>query len=74
MIEFFSLIYYYINVCMKIFQKNHFQIVSSSFKSLLNNENIDYIVLKMFLLFIRMISKVSSIFITYYVIWMLLYK
>jgi hypothetical protein len=58
----------------KFSKKHHFQIVSSSFKSLLNNENIDYIVLKVFLLFIRMISNVSSILIIYYVIWMLLYK
>jgi len=58
----------------KISKKHHFQIVSNSFRSLLNNENIDYIVLKMFLLFIRMISNVSSILIIYYVIWMLLYK
>ncbi len=49
-------------------KKHNFQIVSSSFRSSLNNENIDYIVLKMFLLFITMISNVSSIHIIYHVI------
>jgi hypothetical protein len=68
MIEKKYLIYYSINVCMKIFKKCHFQFVSSCFRSLLNNENIDYIVLKVFLLFIIMISNVSSILIIYYVI------